>query len=95
MNESNTPLFSNATNPHNMYSLILVQLGLVGLISMLTIFYYQINLSFLESNQFYKNFGIALPFLFLIIMMSDSYLLGHYTTLVYVFFSSFLYQKFE
>jgi O-antigen ligase len=46
VNQNNTPQLPNATNPHNMYTLILVQLGLVGLISFLLIFYYQIKLSF-------------------------------------------------
>ena len=91
-NKSNTP---NSTNPHNMYTLILVQLGLLGLISMLSIFYYQIKLSFNSSNKFIRDAGITLPLLFLVVMLSDSYLLGHYTTLMFVFFSAFLYQDSE
>ena len=84
-----------ANNPHNMYVLILVQLGIVGLLSMLSIMYYQIKLSFAESNKFFRDVGFALPFLFLVIMWSDSYLLGHFTGLLFVFFSSFLYKGFE
>ena len=91
-NKSNTP---NASNPHNMYTLVLVQLGLIGLISMLSIFYYQIKLSFNSSNKFIRDTGITLPFLFLVVMFSDSYLLGHYTTLMFIFFSAFLYQDSE
>ena len=87
--------FPSPTNPHNMYTLVLVQLGFVGLISMLSIFYYQIKLSRQSSNPFIRDVGITLPLLFLVIMFSDSYLLGHYTTLLYVFFSSFLYKNFE
>jgi O-antigen ligase len=82
-------------NPHNMYILITMQLGLIGLVSMLSIFYYQIKLSFYASNRFIKDVGITLPLVFLVIMWSDSYLLGHFTTLVFVFFSSFLYKDFE
>ena len=82
-------------NPHNMYNLVLVQLGLVGLISLLSIFYYQIKLSFSSSNRFIRDVGITLPLLFMVIMFSDSYLLGHYTTLMFIFFSSFLYKDFE
>ena len=91
----NTPQLPNTTNPHNMYTLITMQLGLIGLVSMLSIFYYQIKLSFYASNRFIKDLGVALPLVFLVIMWSDSYLLGHYTTLVFVFFSSFLYKDFE
>ena len=83
------------TNPHNMYILILVQLGLIGLISMLSIFYYEIKLSFRSQNRFIRDAGITLPILFLVVMWSDSYILGHFTTLMFVFFSSFLYKDFE
>ena len=83
------------TNPHNMYVLIAMQFGLVGIVSMLSIFYYQIKLSFNSKNRLMKDLGIALPLMFLVIMWSDSYILGHFTTLVFVFFSSFLYKDFE
>ncbi len=95
INQINTPLMSSTTNPHNMYILITMQLGLIGLASMLSIFYYQIQQSFYSSNRFIKDLGIALPLMFLVIMWSDSYILGHYTTLMFVFFSSFLYKDFE
>jgi len=95
INEINSPDMPDSPNPHNMYLLIAVQLGLIGVISMLSIFYYQIKLSFAQPKKFLKDAGITLPLLFLVIMWSDSYLLGHYTTLVYVFFSSFLYKDFE
>ena len=95
INQINTPQVRTTTNPHNMYTLITMQLGLIGLVSMLSIFYYQIKLSFYSSNKFIKDLGIALPLMFLVIMWSDSYILGHYTTLVFVFFSSFLYKDFE
>ena len=91
----NSPNAPYVDNPHNMYVLVLVQLGIVGLLSMLSIMYYQIKLSFKESNRFFRDVGFALPFLFLVIMWSDSYLLGHFTGLLFVFFSSFLYKDFE
>ena len=90
-----TPNAVSTTNPHNMYILVLMQLGLVGLISMLAIFYLQIKHSFYASNKFIRDTGITLPLLFLVIMLSDSYLLGHFTTLMFVFFSSFLYKDSE
>jgi O-antigen ligase len=95
INQINSPDLPNTTNPHNMYTLILMQLGLVGLFSMLSIFYYQIKLSYNSSSKFIRDAGITLPLMFLVMMMSDSYLLGHYTTLMYIFFSSFLYKDFE
>ena len=95
INMVNTPSLPHATNPHNMYILILVQLGLLGLASLISIFYYQIKFSFYASNRFIRDAGFTLPALFLVIMFSDSYLLGHFTTLVFVFFSSFLHNNFE
>jgi len=95
INQINTPKLMNANNPHNMYILITVQLGLIGLVSMLLIFYYQFKLSFNSSNKLIRDLGITLPLMFLVMMWSDSYLLGHYTTLLFVFFSSFLYKDFE
>jgi len=95
INQINSPQLPKTTNPHNMYTLIAMQFGLVGLVSMLSIFYYQIKLSFSSSNKLIQNLGLTLPIVFLVIMLSESYLLGHFTTLFFVFFSSFLYKDFE
>lgn len=95
INQINSPNLPNATNPHNMYVLVLMQLGLLGLVSMLGMFYYQIKLSFNSSRKLIRDVGFTLPLMFLVMMFSDSYLLGHYTSLMFVFFSSFLYKDFE
>ena len=95
INMSKTPKLASARNPHNMYILILTQLGLFGLFTLLYMFYVQFRIALISENKFLKDVGLILPILFLIIMWSDSYLLGHYTTLMFVFFSSFLYKDFE
>ncbi len=95
VNQKNTPELPNATNPHNMYVLILMQLGIIGLVSFGSIFYFQIKQSFLSKDKFIRDVGITLPLLYLIIMWSDTYLLGHYNSLLFVFFSSFLYKNFS
>jgi len=95
INEIKTPEVPNTTNPHNMYTLILVQFGLLGLISLFSILYYQVKISPNSTSRLIRDVGITLPILFSVIMLSDSYLLGHFTTLVFVFFSSFLYKDFE
>jgi O-antigen ligase len=95
INKINSPEVIDTKNPHNMYILVLTQLGLLGLISFLSIFYAQLKFAFQSNDLLSRNVGVALPFLFLLIMFSDSYLLGHYTTLMFVFFSSFLYKNFE
>jgi len=95
INAINSPNLPETTNPHNMYTLVLVQLGFLGLLSMMSIFYYQIKLSFKSSKKYLRDVGFTLPLMFSVLMLSDSYLLGHYTTLMFVFFSSFLYKDFE
>ena len=95
INSIKSPILPDAANPHNMYILILTQLGIIGLVSLLSIFYYQIKLSLISSNKFIRDVGLTLPIMFLVMMLSDSYLLGHYTTLLFVFFSAFLYKDFE
>ena len=95
INQINSPKLPNSTNPHNMYILILMQLGMVGLISLLTIFYYQLQISVKSQDNSLRRIALTLPIMFLVMMLSDSYLLGHFTTLMYVFFSSFLYKDFD
>ena len=95
VNLTKNPQMPHTENPHNMYILVLVQLGLIGLISLLSIFYYQIKFSLLSQNNLSRNVGMTLPLLFLVLMLSDSYLLGHFTSLLFVFFGSFLYKDFD
>ena len=95
INSIRSPNTPYATNPHNMYVLVATQLGLLGLMSMFSIFYQQLLFAWRSKNELIKNTGIALPTLFLVLMLGDSYLLGHYTSLLFVFFSSFIYRDFE
>jgi O-antigen ligase len=82
-------------NPHNMYVLIMVQFGLVGLFSMLYMFYTQIKIATNSNEEFVRKIGIALPLLYLLIMLSDSYLMTHMTGLLFIFISSFIYKDYE
>lgn len=93
MNTKNTPKACTITQPHDMYILVLVQTGIVGLITLLAIFYMQINSSFIKTE--YYQIRLALPLLFLVIMLGESYLLIHQTTLLFAYFSSFLYKDYE
>ena len=80
------------SNPHNMYLLVGSQLGVMGLIAMLSIFLYQIKFA-IKSSGFYRDYGIALPLGYLLIFFAESYLLGHFTTVFFVFFSSIIYAQ--
>lgn len=93
VNLINSPNVINTVQPHNMYMLILSQLGLFGLASFMMVFYYQFLTAINAKNSPVRNIGIALPLLFLLIMWSDSYLLGHYTGNLFILFSSFIYSN--
>ena len=94
INEKNTPFMPNTVNPHSMYILELVQFGFLGLLSIFLILYTQIKTALANKDIFLKNIGISLPILYALIMLSDSYLLGHYTSMLFIFFSTFLYKEY-
>jgi O-antigen ligase len=93
INDIRSPDVRTTVQPHNMYMLILAQLGLLGLVSLVWIFYCQFRIALSSSNQFVHHVGVAIPIFFLIIMWSDSYLLGHYTGNLFILFSSFIYSN--
>jgi len=88
----NRPSYVKTVNPHNMYILILAQLGIFGLISLIYLLFVQYKIS-RNNSSYLRNIGRALPLFFSIIMLSDSYLLGHFTTMLFVFFSGILYSN--
>ena len=93
IHEKNTPhLPIIANQPHNMYILVLVEYGIIGLISLLYIFYIQIKFALNSKNPFTSNVGLVLPLLFLIIMFSEIYLFLHTTTWLFIYFSAILYK---
>ena len=92
MNDKNTPGLTSTVQPHNMYMLILVQLGLVGLVVFIMLFYIQLKIAFSSSSYLIRNVGVAIPVLFLVIMWSDSYLLGHFTGYLFILCSSVIYS---
>lgn len=95
INKINSPTSPNTTNPHNMYIFVFTQFGIIGFLIFMSIFYYQIKHAISSSNNFIAKTGLVLPLLFLLIMFSESYLLGHFTTMLFVFFSAILYKNYE
>jgi O-antigen ligase len=91
----NAPYIEIVENPHNMYSLILAQFGLLGLVALLYIFYIQIKIATKSNEEFVRKIGVALPLLYLLIMLSDSYLMVHMTGLLFIFLSSFIYKDYK
>ena len=81
-----------AGNPHNMYVMAMVQLGILGLASLLYIFYVQIRHALGTQRVPLRQVGIAVPLLFLVVNFGESYLSVHATSLLFAAFSSFLYK---
>jgi O-antigen ligase len=92
VNKKNTPQLPATVQPHNMYLLEMAQFGVIGLASLLFILFTQIRMAVTSQLPLLNRFGIALPLLFAVMMLSDSYLLGHFTTMLFIFFSSILYR---
>ena len=93
VNLVNSPAVKSTVQPHNQYLYVQAQLGLLGLVSFFWIFYVQFRIAIASENIFVHNVGVALPLLFLIIMLSDTYLLGHFTGNLFILFSSFIYSN--
>ena len=72
--------------PHNNYLHIWMELGLLGLASMILIFYYQIKET-LKDNEFIVT---VFPITFLILMFFDNYFISPTGLLVYTLFSLIL-----
>ena len=83
-----------AGNPHNMYIMALVQFGILGLASLLYIFYVQIRHALGTRHVTLRQVGVAIPLLFLVVNFGESYLSVHATSLLFAAFSSFLYKDF-
>ena len=92
INLVNTPNTKPTVNPHNQYLLVAASTGLIGLVIFLSIFWFQFKV-WRESDSKYNDLRLALMLLFGVIMFSDSYLMGHVTTIFFVTMSAVLYKK--
>ena len=70
--------------PHNNYLYVWFELGILGLIVFLSIFYFQIKELIKKADGI---FIILFPIMFLIIMLTDSYLFSQNTLVLYLFLS--------
>ena len=80
-------------NPHNMYIKAMVQFGILGLASVLYIFYVQICHALRTPDLMLGQVGLAFPLLFMVANFGESYLSVHATSLLFAAFSSFLYKS--
>lgn len=90
VNQVRSPGLANTTNAHNMYLQVWAQLGLAGLLLMLALFHFQIMAALRTADPLARHVGIAFPLSYLLLMFSDTYLMGHFTLLFFVVFSAYL-----
>ena len=81
---ANRILADEHKTPHNNYLFICFEIGLIGLLVFLSIFFFQLK-AYKSLNQGY--FRMIFPFVFLVIMLSDSYFQNHNTAVLYCYLS--------
>ena len=70
--------------PHNNYLYVWLELGIVGLLILMLIFYFQIKELLQKKDALFR---ILFPFIYLTIMLADSYFFSHNTLIMYLFLS--------
>lgn len=93
INQLNSPILPTTDNPHNQYILIAAQFGIIGLITLLSIFFWQIVMSLKVTDRL-TPLRQAFPIFFLVIMLGETYFQIHVTGLLFSLFSAFLYKDF-
>ena len=78
-------LQSQHKTPHNNFLFVFFELGIIGLIVLILIFYYQIKE---YKRKSLPEIRILFPLLFLLAMFSDSFLQNHNSAVLYVFLSA-------
>lgn len=74
----------NHKTPHNNYLYIWFELGIIGLIVFMFIFYFQIKELLQKKDALFR---VLFPLMYLIIMLADSYFFSHNTLIMYLFLS--------
>ena len=92
MNMQFSPTMVATDNPHNQYVLVLCLFGLPGLAALLAIFVLQLREALQRSDDLHR-LRLALPVLFLAIMLTESYLIVYETGIFFALFSAVLYKR--
>ncbi len=77
--------------PHNQYLYVLFELGVLGLLFLLSIFYYQIKELIVKKDAIHR---VLLPFSFIVLMLVDSYFFIFILTIAYIFLYT-IYSRYE
>lgn len=91
--DAQTTKLGGTTNPHNMYTLEAVQFGALGVISLVSILGGQLYEANRSGDPLGRQFGMVLPIMFGVMMLSDSYLRGFFSSMLFVYLSSFTYRN--
>ncbi|MDG1348591.1 MAG: O-antigen ligase family protein [Flavobacteriales bacterium] len=83
--------FDKHTTPHNQYLYVWFELGVLGLILLLSIFYHQIKELFKKQDGIHR---ILLPLSFMFLMLVDSYFFIFTLTICYIFLYT-IYIKYQ
>lgn len=92
INAVNTPESPSTVQPHNQYVFEFASLGLIGLMILLSIFVLMIK-EWLRCGDRRKNLQMGFIILFLVIMWSDTYLLGRVTSLFFIVMAAVLFSR--
>ena len=77
--------------PHNQYLYVLFELGILGLLLLLSIFYYQIKDLIVKKDGIPR---VLLPLSFMVLMLVDSYFFIFILTIAYIFLYT-IYSRYE
>tara|TARA_B100000767_G_scaffold199867_1_gene186830 strand:+ start:3899 stop:5083 length:1185 start_codon:yes stop_codon:yes gene_type:complete len=84
-------IFDIKTTPHNQYLYIWFELGIIGLVLLLLIFYYQLKELFIKKDGIHR---MLLPLSFMFLMLIDSYLFIFILTICYIFLYT-IYSRYQ
>ena len=92
--EAATPELRFRANPHGMYLLMIGQFGVLGLASLLTLFVVQLREALAASRpKVARHVGVALPAMYMVLCLAESYLALHATALLFCALSGVLYKR--
>ncbi len=91
VNTQYSPAMVVTDNPHNQYVFVLSQFGILGLISLLAIFFVQF-MEAMQGKDDWQRIRFAFPLFFLMIMLTESYLIVYETGFFFALFAAVFYR---
>lgn len=82
------------SHPHNMYLLIIAQLGFIGFMAISYYFYNYFRFIKIASEE-PRKFATPLLIFFVLINLFDTHMLGHYGAMMMIYFTSFIFKEYK